>query len=83
MRPIDVWRSLLVTRANWYLTLDAHIDFRHFAVELSLARVSVDTMQCMDLGTIQSISASTIYLLGCDVFFGGSVDSRIEAAWSV
>ena len=83
MRPIDVWRSLLVTRVNRYLTLDTHIDFCHLAVELSLARVSVDTMQCMDLGTIQSISASTIYMLGCDVSFGGSVDSRIEAAWSV
>ena len=83
MRPIDVWRSLLVTRANWYMTLDTHLAFCHIAVGFSLAHVSVDTMHCMGLGTIQSMPASTIYLLVRDGPFDGSVDSRIEVVWSV
>eukprot|EP00969_Alexandrium_andersonii_P209739 9265061-Alexandrium_andersonii.AAC.1 len=35
----------------------------------------------MDLGTIQHISASAIYLFVFDGPFTGNVDSRIQAVW--
>ena len=77
LRPQAAWRSRLVTPLAWTFT-DKHALFRTPGLGLNLWHVAVDVLHVMDLGIVQHIGGSALFMMVWDTGLPGSLMNRIE-----
>ena len=80
LRPTAAWRTCLVDRASWFLT-DKHILFRDARVGLNLFHVQLDILHMMDLGILQHLCASILYLFLFNTGLPGVFERKASVVW--
>ena len=75
MGPSSRWRSTLVDRAQLYLS-EKHALFSDMGVGLNVWHVQYDILHVMDLGIVQHIGASMLYLFMFYTGLKGNFDDK-------